>query len=184
MPDIRCLKKNTRFLFLSVTLTLDNHRNSESSAMPWYESVCFISRGCWRSAAVVRSYHYRWSWMDHRYGPHISPSLIIPLWPLPQLLCLSSLWLENDTIPHTRTSPCRLHIYSILVIIWPSISIEKFVSRVYCPIGHMPKGCSNPVHVTSQEAPVFSPDLCSTYRLFSWWGRFSITVTCYLLVSI
>lgn len=73
ISDILSLKENTRFLVLSIKLSLDldffftrflnrqSQKLSVSSRRPSYISVCFISGGCWRSAAVGRSYHYRCS---------------------------------------------------------------------------------------------------------------------------
>lgn len=43
-------------------------------------------------------------------------------------------------------------MYSIIIIIWPSILIDKFVSGVCCTIGHMPKRCCSIVNLKSLGA--------------------------------
>lgn len=105
--------------------------------------------------------------MDHRYSPHISPSLTIPLWPRPQLQYFSSLWGENCPVLHTQYSPRTRHMYSIFIMIWPSILIDKIVSGVWCTIGFMPKRCCSIVNLKSL---IFPSDPWSTYKSCCWWG--------------
>lgn len=98
MSDILSLEKNATFLLVKCETKFgQSQKRPVSSPLPSHTRPLYQRRlsGGRRELAVTDAAP------DHRYGPRISPPQ--PHYPLTslQLLCLSSLWLENGPIPHT-----------------------------------------------------------------------------------